>query len=63
MNWSDLAAAFALYLIIEGILPFAHPQAMKRVLASLIEFSDAHLRLWGLLSMVAGLALLFLVRS
>ncbi|HEX7012228.1 MAG TPA: DUF2065 domain-containing protein [Steroidobacteraceae bacterium] len=63
MNWADLAAAFALYLIIEGILPFAHPQAMKRVLASLIEFSDGQLRLWGLLSMAGGLALLFLVRS
>ena len=26
MNWSDLFAAVALYLILEGILPFLSPQ-------------------------------------
>jgi len=32
MIWSDLLGAFALYLVLEGILPFASPQAMKRVI-------------------------------
>lgn len=63
MNWSDLLAAFALYLVLEGILPFLNPQAMKRVMLSFTGFPDARLRLWGLVSMSAGIALLYFVRA
>jgi uncharacterized protein YjeT (DUF2065 family) len=63
MNWSDLFAALALYLILEGILPFLSPPWMKRMLASFASMADNHLRLWGLISMSAGLALLYFVRS
>jgi uncharacterized protein YjeT (DUF2065 family) len=62
MRWSDLFAAFALYLVLEGILPFLNPQAMKRVLTALTTFSDRQLRLWGLASMGAGMLLLYWVR-
>ena len=27
MNWNDLWAAFALYLVLEGVLPFLNPGA------------------------------------
>lgn len=63
MNWSDLLAAFALYLVLEGILPFVNPQAMKRVMLSFANFADQQLRVWGLVSMMAGLVLLWFVRS
>jgi uncharacterized protein YjeT (DUF2065 family) len=63
MNWSDLLAAFALYLVLEGILPFLNPQAMKRIMASFSVLADNQLRIWGLISMSAGLALLYFVRS
>jgi uncharacterized protein YjeT (DUF2065 family) len=63
MNWPDLLAAVALYFVLEGILPFLNPQAMKRVMLSLAGFPDRHLRLWGLVSMCAGAALLYFVRS
>jgi hypothetical protein len=62
MSWSDLLAAFALYLVLEGVLPFLNPQAMKRVLTALTTFSDRQLRLWGLASMLAGVLLLYFVR-
>lgn len=62
MRWADLLAAFALYLVLEGILPFLNPQAMKRVLSALTTFSDGQLRLWGLASMGAGMLLLYWVR-
>ena len=48
MSWADLLAAVALYLVLEGVLPFLNPQAMKRVLMSMANFSDRQLRLWGL---------------
>lgn len=63
MNWSDLLAAVALYLVLEGILPFLNPQAMKRVMSALTHFADGHLRLWGLFSMCAGIVLLYFVRA
>lgn len=63
MNWSDLLAAFALYLVLEGLLPFANPQAMKRVMLSFSALADRQLRIWGLVSMSAGVILLFAVRG
>jgi uncharacterized protein YjeT (DUF2065 family) len=62
VRWSDLLAAFALYLVLEGVLPFLNPQAMKRVLTTMTTLSDRQLRLWGLVSMAAGVVLLYLVR-
>jgi uncharacterized protein YjeT (DUF2065 family) len=63
MNWSDLLAGLALYLVIEGILPFLNPQGMKRVMLMFSNLADSQLRVWGLISMVAGLALLYTVRG
>ncbi|HEY5809153.1 MAG TPA: DUF2065 domain-containing protein [Povalibacter sp.] len=63
MNWTDLLAAFALYLVLEGILPFLSPQTMKRFMLTMANFADQQLRIWGLLSMVAGLVLLYVARS
>jgi uncharacterized protein YjeT (DUF2065 family) len=63
MNWSDLLAALALYLVLEGIMPFLNPQGVKRLMLTLANFADRQLRIWGLVSMSAGLVLLYLVRS
>jgi len=61
--WQDLAAAFALYLVLEGLLPFLNPSGVKRVFASLVALPDGSLRLVGLVSMLAGCGLLYLVRG
>ncbi|HEX2494846.1 MAG TPA: DUF2065 domain-containing protein [Steroidobacter sp.] len=63
MNWSDLLAAFALYLVLEGMLPFLNPQALRRIMLSLANVTDSHLRLWGLISMSVGIALLYFIRN
>jgi uncharacterized protein YjeT (DUF2065 family) len=63
VDWSDLWAAFALYLVLEGVMPFLNPAAMKRMLARLSQFDDRTLRIGGLLSMIAGVVLLAIVRS
>lgn len=62
MSWADLFAALALYLVLEGVLPFLNPQAMKRVMTTMATLSDRQLRLWGLASMAAGVLLLYMVR-
>ena len=63
IDWQDLAAAFALYLVLEGLLPFLNPGGVKRVFASLIQLPDATLRVVGLAGMLAGLLLLWFVRG
>jgi uncharacterized protein len=62
VSWADLFAALALYLVLEGFLPFLNPQAMKRVMTTIATLSDRQLRLGGLASMAAGVLLLYLVR-
>lgn len=58
VNWSDLGAAFALYLVLEGVMPFLSPQALKQAFMAIAQLGDRQLRVFGLLSMLSGLALL-----
>jgi uncharacterized protein YjeT (DUF2065 family) len=62
LDLSDLLAAFALFLVIEGIVPFLNPSGMKRALARIMEIGDRELRLAGLGCMLVGVVLLFLAR-
>ena len=67
IGWSELArylgGAFALYLVLEGVLPFLNPGAAQRLMAKLAQTETRQLRWGGLISMVAGLALLWMVRN
>jgi hypothetical protein len=63
MDWSDLLAAFALYLVIEGIMPFVSPRGWKQSIELIAQLSDRQLRIIGLLSMIAGVILLAAIRS
>jgi len=67
IGWSELlrylGGAFALYLVLEGILPFVNPGAAQRLMARLAQTDQAQLRWGGLISMVAGLALLWVARN
>lgn len=62
MDWSDLLAGLAFYLIIEGLLPFGAPGGWRRGLAVLAKLEDGQLRSFGLGLVIAGLALLYVVR-
>ena len=57
-----LAAGVALTFILEGILPFVAPRMWRDVFRKALELNDGQLRFFGLVSMVAGLALLFFIR-
>lgn len=58
----DLLAALALMLVVEGVLPFLNPAALRRTLQSIGQMDDRSLRIIGLISMLAGVLLLYLVR-
>lgn len=55
-----LLGAFALMLVIEGLLPFFAPRLWRQVFERALQLSDGQLRFFGLSSMLAGLLLLLL---
>ena len=57
-----LVSAFALMLVIEGVLPFTSPRMWREAFRRIVELTDGQLRFAGLASMVTGLTLLALVR-
>jgi len=57
-----LLTAFALMLVIEGVLPFLMPELWRQTFRKLTEMSDGQIRFIGLTSMLAGLLLLYIVR-
>ena len=63
IDWLDLGKAFALYLVLEGILPFLSPLLAQRAFRKMADTGPAQLRIVGLGSMLAGLALLYGMRG
>ena len=62
LAWGDLLTALALLLVIEGIMPFVSPQSLRRMLAAAAQLDDRSLRIVGLVSMICGVVMLYLVR-
>lgn len=61
--WTEILTALALVLVIEGILPFVAPGRYRQLVAQIVRLSDNQLRTFGLAAMIAGVVLLFFVRS
>jgi uncharacterized protein YjeT (DUF2065 family) len=51
--------AFALMLVIEGLLPFLAPTLWRDTFRRITQMTDGQIRFFGLSSMLAGLLLLF----
>lgn len=62
VSWNDLLAALALVLVFEGLMPFLSPESFRRTLVQVAQLDDRTLRTAALLAMLAGLALLTVVR-
>ena len=59
---NSLLAAFGLVLVLEGILPFLAPRVWREGLRKVLELTDGQLRSMGLISMLAGLGVVLIVR-
>ncbi len=57
-----LLLAFALMLVIEGLLPFLAPRIWRETFRRVTELSDGQIRFIGLSSMLAGVVLLTIFR-
>ena len=60
---SALVGALALMLVIEGLLPFLSPATWRQVFERATRMSDGQIRFIGLVSLLAGLALLAVWRA
>lgn len=56
-----LLMAFALMLVLEGVVPFIAPTAWRDAFRRLTEFSDGQIRFIGLTVMLVGLVLLMVL--
>jgi uncharacterized protein len=56
--WDLLLGAFALMLVVEGLLPFISPPTWRGVFERATKMSDGQIRFIGLSSMLAGLVML-----
>jgi uncharacterized protein len=57
-----LLGAFALMLVVEGLLPFIAPARWRRVFEQAVRLGDGQIRFIGLCSILAGLLLLWFWR-
>ncbi|MDP2794509.1 MAG: DUF2065 domain-containing protein [Sulfurisoma sp.] len=54
--------AFALMLVIEGLMPFIAPRVWRETFRRVTELGDGQLRFLGLTSIVVGLILMVVVK-
>jgi len=59
---SELLTVIGLILILEGLPYFAFPKGFKKWIVKVLELPEGALRIYGLVSMLAGLLLVYLAR-
>lgn len=53
--------ALGLALILEGLLPFVNPALWRKIFEQALQLQDGQLRTFGLLSIMLGTALIWLL--
>ena len=61
MDGPSLWTAFALVLVIEGLLPLISPGGWRRMFQQLLQLRDGQIRFFGMASVAAGLLLIWLL--
>lgn len=59
---SDFWVALALVLVIEGLLPALSPGTYRKAMLAMIRMDERSLRITGLVSMIAGALILYLLK-
>ena len=54
MDGSSIGLAFALVLIIEGLLPMVSPTSWRKAFLQALNMSDGQIRFFGLCSFIVG---------
>lgn len=59
----EILTAFALVLVIEGILYSLFPSVMRRAMATILEQPASHIRAAGLIAAVLGVGIVWMMRG
>jgi len=59
--WDEILRALALVLVLEGILPFLSPSNWRQTMLQAAQLPNRALRIIGLVSMLLGVLLLYLL--
>jgi len=59
--WPKILTAVALLLVLEGIMPFLSPKHFKRAMNHVAQTPENILRMFGFVTMLSGVILLYLV--
>ena len=59
--WTELLRALALFMVLEGIMPFVAPARWRQMMLSVMQLDSRHIRIIGLVSMFGGVLLLNLL--
>jgi uncharacterized protein YjeT (DUF2065 family) len=62
LDSDTLWLALALVLVIEGLFPFLSPGRWRRMFAQILQLNDGQLRFFGMCSILAGVALIWLLQ-
>ncbi len=63
MDWLGFFAAVALFLVFEGIMPFLSPRRYRLMCMKLIVMKEKEMRLMGLISMIVGVIILWVIKQ
>jgi len=62
MAMNELLTVVGLILVLEGLPYFAFPERFKTWILKVVEMPEGQLRIYGLVSMLIGLLLVFVAR-
>ena len=63
MDSDTLWMALALVLVFEGLFPFISPTNWRRMFAHLLQLSDGQIRMFAMVSISAGLLMIWVLGS
>jgi uncharacterized protein YjeT (DUF2065 family) len=58
LDWHELARAFALVMVLEGVMPFLAPARWRQTMLTIAGMDSRTIRIIGLMSMLSGLVVL-----
>jgi len=61
--WNEILVAGALMLVLEGLLPFLNPKQFKQTMLKAAQMNERELRWGGLISMILGAFLVYLLKN
>lgn len=61
--WHDVLVALSLVMVLEGLLPFLSPRSWRKMVFSVAQQADRPLRTMGLMSMLVGAGMLYLING